>query len=145
MPDIPIHNETDYDLTPLMLDSIRSDAMAYFGDSIHAIRVQSGLDRPTFNVKTGEVRYAFFLSDYESSGSPSPATEADGRRPRAPSLDEGRAALVLSDFVEGADPDDDAFAILDEASDVLDDDEGAELKRMETDVDAIEDADPNLL
>ena len=56
MPDIPIHNETEYDLTPLMLDYIQSDAMAYFGDSIHAIRVQSGLDRPTFNVKTGEVR-----------------------------------------------------------------------------------------
>jgi hypothetical protein len=66
MPDLPIHNETDYDLLPWMIDRIRVEAIEYFGDSLHAIRIQLGTQRHGFNPKTREVRYAFYPSDYGS-------------------------------------------------------------------------------
>jgi hypothetical protein len=64
MPDLPIHNETEYSLTTAMLDQIWRDALEYFGESVRSIRVQYGIDRHAFNAKTGEMRYAFSPGDF---------------------------------------------------------------------------------
>ncbi len=64
MSDIPIHNETEYTLTPAMLDQITRDAVEDFGDTIRAIRVQYGIERHAFNPRTGEIRYAFSPRDF---------------------------------------------------------------------------------
>ena len=59
MASIPIHNETDYLLTDAIMQHILRDAQEHFGEEVHAIRVQSGLERHAFNARTREVRYAF--------------------------------------------------------------------------------------
>ena len=64
MASIPIHNETDYLLTPDMTQHILRDAQEHFGEEVHAIRVQSGLERHAFNARTREVRYAFSPQDF---------------------------------------------------------------------------------
>ena len=61
---IPIHNETDYTLTDDMTQQIIRDAHEHFGEEVHAIRVQSGLERHAFNARTREVRYAFSPQDF---------------------------------------------------------------------------------
>jgi len=87
MTDIPIYNETDYPLTEAMMQDIRRDALEYFGEEVHAIRVQSGLERHAFNARTHEVRYAFSPQDFglvrPMSVTPEPMTPASPRaRPR---------------------------------------------------------------
>ena len=64
MVSIPIHNETDYLLTHDMTQHILRDAQEHFGEEVHAIRVQSGLERHAFNARTREVRYAFSPQDF---------------------------------------------------------------------------------
>ena len=64
MASIPIHNETDYLLTHDMTQHILRDAQEHFGEAVHAIRVQSGLERHAFNARTREVRYAFSPQDF---------------------------------------------------------------------------------
>jgi hypothetical protein len=64
MPDIPIHNETEYSLTDTMREQITRDALEHFGESIRSIRVQYGIDRHAFNARTGEIRYAFSPGDF---------------------------------------------------------------------------------
>jgi hypothetical protein len=64
MPDLPIHNETEYSLNAAMLDQITRDALEYFGESVRSIRVQYGIERHAFNAKTGEMRYAFSPGDF---------------------------------------------------------------------------------
>ena len=64
MASIPIHNETDYLLTHDMTQHILRDAQEHFGEEVHAIRVQSGLERHAFNARTREVRYAFSPQDF---------------------------------------------------------------------------------
>ena len=64
MPDLPIHNETEYSLTAVMLDQIKRDALEYFGESVRSVRVQYGIERHAFNAKTGEMRYAFSPGDF---------------------------------------------------------------------------------
>lgn len=64
MANIPIHNETDYTLTDEMTQYILRDAQEHFGEELHAIRVQSGLERHAFNARTHEVRYAFSPQDF---------------------------------------------------------------------------------
>jgi hypothetical protein len=61
---IPIHNETDYTLTETMTQQIIRDAQEHFGEEVHAIRVQSGLERHALNARTREVRYAFSPQDF---------------------------------------------------------------------------------
>jgi len=61
---IPIHNETDYPLTDAMTQYILRDAQEHFGEEVHAIWVQSGLERHAFNARTHEVRYAFSPQDF---------------------------------------------------------------------------------
>jgi hypothetical protein len=64
MPDLPIHNETEYSLTTTMCEQITRDALEYFGESVRSIRVQYGIDRHAFNARTGEMRYAFSPGDF---------------------------------------------------------------------------------
>lgn len=64
MPDIPIHNETEFPLTSSILEQIKRDAVEYFGDSVRAIKVQYGIERHAYNAKTGEIRYAFSPGDF---------------------------------------------------------------------------------
>src|SRR5882724_11915540 len=61
---IPIHNETDYPLTDAMTLHILRDAHEHFGEKVHAIRVQSGIERHALNARTREVRYAFSPQDF---------------------------------------------------------------------------------
>jgi hypothetical protein len=65
MHDILIYNETDYNLPTWVINQIKLDAIEYFGDDVLSIRIRSGIERHAFNAKTREVRFAFFLSDYE--------------------------------------------------------------------------------
>ena len=55
MAHIPIYNETAYPLTEAMMQDILRDAQEHFGEEVHAIRVQSGLERHAFNARTHEV------------------------------------------------------------------------------------------
>ena len=64
MGNIPIHNETTYTLTDVMTLEIIRDAHDHFGEEVHAIRVQSGIERHAFNARTHEVRYAFSPQDF---------------------------------------------------------------------------------
>ena len=64
MPDLPIHNETEYSLTAAMFEQIKRDALEYFGESVRSVRVQYGIERHAFNAKTGEMRYAFSPGDF---------------------------------------------------------------------------------
>lgn len=64
MPDIPIHNETEFPLTSSILEQIKRDAVEYFGDSVRSIKVQYGIERHAYNAKTGEIRYAFSPGDF---------------------------------------------------------------------------------
>lgn len=64
MASIPIHNETDYTLTDAMTQQIIRDAQEHFGEEVHAIRVQSGIERHALNARTREVRYAFSPQDF---------------------------------------------------------------------------------
>jgi hypothetical protein len=65
MEEIIVKNETDFDIPPKVMDKIKFEAFEYFGDSVRTIRIQSGIERHTYNPKTREVRFAFFLSDYD--------------------------------------------------------------------------------
>jgi hypothetical protein len=64
MPDLSIHNETEFSLTPTMLEQIQRDAIENFGEAVRSIKVQYGIERHAFNVRTGEVRYAFSPGDF---------------------------------------------------------------------------------
>ena len=64
MASISIKNETEYTLTEEMSAQIIRDAQEHFGEAIHSIRVQYGIERHAFNARTGEVRYAFSPNDF---------------------------------------------------------------------------------
>lgn len=64
MAGIPIHNETEYTLTDEMTKQIIRDAQEHFGEEVHSIRVQYGIERHAFNARTREVRYAFSPNDF---------------------------------------------------------------------------------
>ena len=101
---IPIHNETDYLLTHDMTQYILRDAQEHFGEEVHAIRVQSGLERHAFNARTREVRYAFSPQDFGFGPTlpiaPEPGTPAPPRaRRRSSRRDaEPEAALLPAPF-----------------------------------------------
>src|SRR5262245_51799127 len=61
---IPIENETPYTLTDAMRQAILHDAHEHFGDEVHSIRIQEGLERHVFNARTHQVRYAFSPTDF---------------------------------------------------------------------------------
>ena len=97
---IPIHNETGYPLTEAMTQYILRDAQEYFGEEVHAIRVQAGLERHAFNARTHEVRYAFSPQDFglvrPMSVTPEPLTPPPPRTRQRPSRS---AAEVEADRV----------------------------------------------
>jgi len=86
---IPIRNETGYPLTEAMTQYILRDAQEYFGEKVHAIRVQAGLERHAFNARTHEVRYAFSPQDFglvrPMSATPEPMTPPPPRTRQRPS------------------------------------------------------------
>ena len=104
MASIPIHNETDYLLTHDMTQHILRDAQEHFGEEVHAIRVQSGIERHAFNARTREVRYAFSPQDFGFGQTlpiaPEPGTPAPPRARRRSSRSdaEPEAALIPAPF-----------------------------------------------
>jgi hypothetical protein len=121
MVSIPIENETPYTLTDAMRQAILHDAHEHFGDEVHSIRIQEGLERHVFNARTHQVRYAFSPTDFGLMRliTPAPATAAHGaagpprqegeREEEAPEL---RATLL--EHLEGRDADeqeDDVFTL----------------------------------
>src|SRR4030095_10615823 len=109
MASIPIQNETDYTLTDDMTQQIIRDAQEHFGEEVHAIRVQSGLERHAFNARTREVRYAFSPQDFGFSQTlpiaPEPGTPAPPRARRRSSRSdaEPEAALIPAPFEDAED------------------------------------------
>lgn len=146
MPDIAIHNETDYDLTAPVLDQIKRDAYEYFGESIHSIRVQYGIERHAFNAKTGEVRYAFSPSDYGLLETSIPDAYPLGLT--LPTIDDDAEDVEDTDF-EGIDVDDDdtttSFDRVDATISNAEDDDGPQFQSLDTDFESIEDAESDFL
>ena len=113
MVSIPIHNETDYLLTHDMTQHILRDAQEHFGEAVHAIRVQSSLERHAFNARTREVRYALSPQDFGFGQTlpiaPEPGIPAPPRARRRSSRSdaEPEAALLPAPFedVEGEEED----------------------------------------
>lgn len=147
MPDIAIHNETDYDLTAPVLDQIKRDACEYFGESIHRIRVQYGIERHAFNAKTGEVRYAFSPSDYGILDTTS-IPDAYPVGLNVPTIDDDTEDIDDTDF-ESIDVDDDdtatSFDRVDTTIKSTDDDDGPQFQSLDTDFESIEDAESDFL
>jgi hypothetical protein len=104
MASIPIHNETAYLLTNDMTQYIIRDAQEHFGEEVHAIRVQSGIERHAFNARTREVRYAFSPQDFGFGQTmpitPEPRTPEPphARRRSSRSDAEPEAALIPAPF-----------------------------------------------
>jgi hypothetical protein len=104
MASIPIHNETDYTLTEAMTQQIIRDAHEHFGEEVHAIRVQSGIERHALNARTREVRYAFspqdFGFDHTMPIAPEPRTPEPprARRRSSRSDEEPEAAFIPAPF-----------------------------------------------
>jgi hypothetical protein len=148
MPDIPIHNETEYSLTASMLDQIKRDAMEYFGESVHSIRVQYGIERHAFNAKTGEVRYAFSPGDYGLIDTSSFA-ESLSRSAILPSIDDDQEDLADEPFddeeVDIEAEETVAFGSLDEEIDTVEDDEHANFQSLDADFEPIEDEENDFL
>ena len=141
MPDIPIRNETGYDLTPLILDQIMSEAIEHFGEWIDVIRVQLDLARHAFNIKTREVRFAFSPLDYDLSKPTTPTVETATYRPIITTLhdDDDDDDLMLSDYVD--DTDKTAFAMLDNAIEISGNDDEPMFQALDPDFDVIETVD----
>jgi hypothetical protein len=134
MPDIPIHNETEYTLTASILEQIQRDALEYFGDAVQAIRIQYGIDRHAFNARTGEMRYAFSPGDFGLVDMKTAFPEAPPSRHSIPSIDDEEEEIdeVPFDEVEvGETEAEPAFESLEEEID--------EVEEEETDFQEIED------
>ena len=118
MSDLPIYNETGADLPAWILAQIKAEMIEYFGESIQAIRIQAGIQRHAYNAKTREVRYAFFLSDFdfETPIHSGPRPDAAALQPAPELADEDADEMEMGDEVEFEDDgalvailDDDAF------------------------------------
>jgi len=116
MSNIPVYNETGTDLPPWILAQIKAEMIEYFGESIHAIRIQAGIQRHAYNAKTHEVRYAFFLSDFDFETPVHSAPRHDGiaLQPASPTLtDDMSGEIDLGDEI-GFEEDEAFVAILDD-------------------------------
>ena len=126
MANIPIHNETDYPLTDAMTQYILRDAQEHFGEEVHAIRVQSGLERHSFNARTHEVRYAFSPQDF-GFGHTMPSTP----EPMTPEPSRSRWRFSR----RGAEPE---AAILPAALDDVETEDAEEEEPLETSLDSLD-------
>src|SRR5712691_8596819 len=95
MASIPIHNETDYTLTDAMTQQIIRDAQEHFGEEVHSIRVQSGIERHAFNARTREVRYAFSPQDFGLGPLMPTVHEPSASSAVLPTMDEEPEAAIL--------------------------------------------------
>ena len=93
--DMPIYNETDYVLTEAMTQHIIRDAQEHFGEEVRSVRVQSGIERHAFNVRTREVRYAFSPQDFGLVHTMPIVPEAPRSRRRRPRRDDETAEEFL--------------------------------------------------
>lgn len=150
MGNIPIHNETDYTLTDDMTQHIIRDAHDHFGEEVHAIRVQSGLERHALNTRTREVRYAFFPQDF-GVGHPLPTVQETPRsRRRSPRSDEETEAAILPAPFEDIEVDEEELEPLETSLESLnegrEDDEEEDFFTLDNPVeDADEDDEENVL
>jgi hypothetical protein len=132
MPNIAIHNDTHYDLTPWMLDYIQSEVLEYFGESVYTIRIQLGITRHAFNTKTREVRYAFFPSDFELGNA-------------SALIDDEEARGLFSHFDQG-DADDGAIvASLEDELDLFDIDDDGRFERFDPEFESVSTADTEVV
>jgi hypothetical protein len=95
MASIPIHNETDYTLTDDMTQHIIHDAQEHFGEEVRSIRVQSGIERHAWNVRTREVRYAFSPQDFGLDHRTPPVHEHSAAVADLPTIDEEPEAAII--------------------------------------------------
>src|SRR5215813_7732933 len=152
---IPMHNETGYPLTEAMTQYILREAQEYFGEEVHAIRVQSGLERHAFNARTHEVRYAFSPQDFGFGPTmpiaPEPSTSEQPRvRRRSSRSDaEPEAAIIPASFEdveedeEDTEPLETSLESLDEGQDDEEEDDFFKLDNPVEDTD--EDDEDNVL
>jgi hypothetical protein len=155
MASIPIHNETDYLLTNDMTQHILRDAQEHFGEEVHAIRVQSGLERHAFNARTREVRYAFSPQDFGFGQTlpiaPEPRTPEPPRARRRSSRSdaEPEAALIPAPFEDIEEEEEDMEPIetsLESLDEGQDDEEEDDVFTLDAPVeDADEDEEDNVL
>src|SRR6266446_5812614 len=95
MVDMPIYNETDYVLTEAMTQHIIRNAQEHFGEEVRSVRVQSGMERHAFNVRTREVRYAFSPQDFGLVHTIPIVPETPRSRRRRPRRDDETAEEIL--------------------------------------------------
>jgi hypothetical protein len=134
MPEIPVHNETEYTLNTSILDQIKRDALEYFGDAVRAIRIQYGIDRHAFNARTGEMRYAFSPGDFGLVDMKISYPETPPGRLDVPSIDDEEDEIDEVPFEEveveasEAEP---AFESLEEELEDVEEEEGADFQELE--------------
>ena len=146
---IPIYNETDYTLTDDMTQHIIRDAHDHFGEEVHAIRVQSGLERHALNARTREVRYAFSPQDFGVGHTMPTVQETPRSRRRPPHRDAETEAAILPAPFEDVEGDAEDMEPLETSLESLDegrDDEEDDVFTLDDPVeDADEDDEDNLL
>ena len=144
MANIPIHNETDYALTDEMIQQIIRDAQEHFGEEVHAIRVQSGIERHAFNARTHEVRYAFSPQDFGFVHTMPPTPEPPRSRRRPPRRDAKPEADILPASFEDGEVDTEDMEPLETSLESLDegrdDDEEEDVFTLDDQNDEEEDA-----
>jgi hypothetical protein len=131
-----IHNETGYDLSPLMLDQIKSEAIEHFGDRVAAIRLQLDIERHAFNTRTSEVRFAFSPFDFGFSEVNVNADKGGAFHNDMESRGDNSNDLILSDYVD--EEDEAEFAMLDGSLDVPEGDNESVFQEFDADYFAIE-------
>jgi hypothetical protein len=146
MSDILINNETDYSLPTTILNQIKRDAIEYFGESVHTIRIQYGIARHAFNARTGEVRYSFSPGDFGIVNTTSALSDDYSRDDNVPSIDDEREEIpeIPFDEVDIEDDDTPSYALEDDL-DVVADDDTPKFQSLDTDFDSLEDAESNFL
>jgi len=146
MSDILINNETDYSLPATILNQIKRDAIEYFGESVHTIRIQYGIARHAFNARTGEVRYSFSPGDFGMLDTTSSLSDDYSRDDDVPSIDDDREDIpeIPFDEVDLEDDDTPPFSLEDDL-DVVADDDTPKFQSLDTDFESLEDAESNFL
>jgi hypothetical protein len=155
MASIPIHNETDYTLTDDMTQQIIRDAQEHFGEEVHAIRVQSGIERHALNARTREVRYAFSPQDFgfghtmPIAPEPRTAEQPRARRRSSRSDAEPEAAIIPAPFEDVEEVEEDTEPLetsLESLDEGQDDEEEDDVFTLDAPVeDADEDDEDNVL
>lgn len=140
MHDILIYNETDYNLPTWVINQIKSDAIEYFGDGVHIIRIRSGIERHAFNAKTREVRFAFFLSDYELDQLSVPLDpDCPGKLPNIKEINGAFDDLMASEFND--EEESAVLAIIDDDLEGISMEDDLDLQVLDTDFNEVDTAD----